>query len=110
MGLWTKTELYQFCKNITKEKGPAATIIYLMDLRRSLQEAATIYKKTHGFDAIQLNVMTYCELISKGCSKFYKRWAERELLKRNPALITRKRTLKDLVNQSWERQVQQRSY
>ena len=106
-----KFSLWKKCLGLTKRFGSLASLHLLMDLRRDLQKNLSVYSKgKQQVDPLQMNAVYVIELLSKWCGRYYKSWAMKEILNRNPNLVKSPQKLKGLTSQAWEMFVRQKSY
>jgi len=108
---WTDQQLVDFCYKIYRAIGKKPAVFYLLDFRKDLQKALSVYsQQTKVFDMRQMRATQISEQILRYCSGYYKEWAMRELIKKNNKLALDRQKLKGLTNEKWEVFVKTHSY
>ncbi len=108
---WDNVDLWNYCKELTKEFGHVAAVKMIMDFRRESQIGLSRYSKgRNSMDAIQNRAVWMIEMIAKWCGSYYKQWARNSVLKTMPDLAKNPRKLKGFVNNAWEQYVRKASY
>lgn len=108
---WSKEQLWLHCKELTEKYGHLASTNILMTLRRDIQKGLADYSKNKNeIDIIQDKAIMMTESITKWCGQYYKTWAMKQILKRQPDLVFKRQKLKGLTGQAWEEYVRKFSY
>lgn len=110
VGRWDNRRLWFFCYNWTKRIGHRESVKFLMEFRRDLQYATSIYSKYHEFDDLQKNVIGMSEKILKWCRQWYMPWAQTEVIRMSPELAGNPDSVKYRTRDMWEKFVRRFSY